>query len=146
MSLFPSIAIAGTGINTDQTWLNAIASNVANVNDVVSPNQQVYQPQEIVVAPITSSPIQMPGVANTTNSGLGEGVGVVGVTTYSPNGVLVSDPGSPLANAQGLVRQTGVNLGQELGNLVTAQSSYQANASVITHAKSAYLSILSIGA
>ncbi len=145
MSLFPSISIAGTGVNVDQTWLDATASNVANMNDRVAPNQQVYQPQEIVVAPISEIPGSLVS-PNTTNYALGQGVSAVGVTTYSKNGTLVYDPQSPLANTQGYVRQAGVNLANELGNLVTAQASYQANVSVINHAKAAYQSALQIGA
>lgn len=146
MSLFPSISIAGTGVNADQTWLDAIASNVANMNDTVSPNQQVYQPQLIDVAPVSTSPVNLPGVSNATTNGLGAGVQVTGVSTYSPNGILAYDPTNPLANAQGYVRQAGVNLPDELGNLVNAQTSYQANVSVINHAKTAYQSVLNIQA
>lgn len=144
MSLFPSISIAGTGVNTDQTWLDAISSNVANMNDTVAPNQSVYQPQEIQVQAVNSSPINLSGVPNSTTAGLGAGVEVTGVTTYSANGNLVYDPKNPLANAQGLVRQSGVNLSTELGNMVNAERSYQANVSVINHAKAAYLSVLQI--
>ncbi|MDA8116151.1 MAG: flagellar basal body rod protein FlgC [Actinomycetota bacterium] len=145
MSLFPAISVAGTGLNADQTWLDAIASNVANANDTVSPNQQVYQPQEIVVAAQQPS-TPLSGAPNSTGAALGSGVAVTGVTTYSANGQLTYDPTNPLANAQGNVRQTGVNLGHELATMVEAQTSYQANVSVINHAKTAYMAAMQIGA
>ena len=71
MSLFPSISISGTGINVDQSWLDATASNVSNMNDQVSPNQQVYQPQELIVAPVSEVPGSLVS-PNTTNYALGQ--------------------------------------------------------------------------
>lgn len=145
MSLFPAISIAGTGVNADQTWLDAIASNVANANDTVGANQQVYQPQEIVVA-AQQPAAPLSGAPNSTGSEIGSGVAVTGVTTYSANGQLTYDPTNPLADAQGNVRQTGVDLGHELATMVEAQTSYQANVSVINHAKTAYMAAMQIGA
>lgn len=145
MSVFPAISVSATGVNVDQTWLDAIATNVANVNDQVTPGQQVFQPQQLEVAP-SGSGFALPGVANSTGNTVGQGVQITGVTTYSPNGISVYDPTNPLANKAGIVTQAGVDLPGELGNMINAERSYQANVSVINHAKAAYQSVISIGA
>jgi flagellar basal-body rod protein FlgC len=144
MSLFGAIDVAGTGVNTQQIWLDTIASNVANANDTAAPGQPLYQEQEVLVQPIPASPSSF--VPNATGYALGEGVAVKAIVTPKPNGELAYDPGSVLANAQGYVNTPGISLSSQLGNLVTAQYGYQANVSVINHAKAAYEAILGIGA
>lgn len=144
MSLFPAIDVAATGVTTEQTWLDTIASNVANVNDQSATNQPVYQEQEVLVQPVETSPVTT--VANTTTTPVGSGVQVDAIVTPLPNGVLSYDPTSTLANAQGYVKTPGISLAQQLGNLVNAQTSYQANVAVINQAKTAYEAILGIQA
>ena len=61
MSMFPAITIAGTGLEVDQTWINAIGGNVANAEDAVTPGQPVYPDQEVIAAAIPGS---VPGVGN----------------------------------------------------------------------------------
>lgn len=143
MTLFGTIAIAATGVTTEQTWLDTIASNVANVNDVAATNQPIYQEQAVLVQPVEVAPA--PGVPSTTTP-LGAGVQVEAIVTPRPNGELTYDPTSVLANAQGYVKTPGISLAQQLGDLVNAQSSYQANVAVINQAKTAYEAILGIQA
>ena len=52
----------------------------------------------------------------------------------------------PAANAQGDVEYPVVDLGSEMTDLVQAQTSYQANAEVMSHATDAYQAILDIKA
>jgi flagellar basal-body rod protein FlgC len=138
MSMFPSIGIAGTGLDVDQTWIDTISSNVANADDAVTPGSPVYQEQEVVA---TASPSQ----AGATG-GAEAGVQVAQVATSTGQGVLASDPTSPLANAAGLVEYPDVNIGHEMASLVQAQTDYEANANVISNSDDAYKAILAIKA
>ena len=61
-------------------------------------------------------------------------------------GQLDYDPTNPVANAQGDVEYPVVDLGTEMTDLVQAQTSYQANAEVMSHATDAYQAILDIKA
>ncbi|MDA8399661.1 MAG: flagellar basal body rod protein FlgC [Ferrimicrobium sp.] len=142
MSLFGAINIAGSGVNAEQTWLDTIGSNIANANDISGVKQPQYQEQEVLVAPKPS--VNSTGIPNLTNYALGDGVQVTQIVTPKPNGVLKYDPNSTFANKLGMVKEPGINLGTQLGNLVNAQYSYEANASVMSQAKAAYLSILGI--
>lgn len=136
MSMFPSIDIAGTGLDVDQTWIDTISSNVANANDAVTPGGQVYQEQEVDAA---QSPSQ-PGNAN------GSGVQVEQVTTNTSPGILVSDPTNKLADAAGMVEYPNVDIGHQMTSLVQAQADYEANANVLGNSDSAYKAILAIKA
>ncbi len=146
MSLFGSINIAGSGIAVDQTWLDSISSNIANMNDAVNPANQTYQDQQLVVAPTGTPPQDVLGLSNQTNNPIGTGVAITNVVTDLPNGQLAYQPNNPVANNQGMVRIPGVNLANQLGQLDIAERSYQANAAVINHAKAAYQSVLALGA
>ena len=61
-------------------------------------------------------------------------------------GQIEYDPTNPVANAQGDVEYPVVDLGTEMTDLVQAQTSYQANAEVMSHATDAYQAILDIKA
>lgn len=139
MSMFPSISISGTGLDVDESWINTIGGNVANSEDAVAPGQSVYRAQYLEVEPSPQTPVEEGG------SGYGTGVEVKQVTLGSAKGVLVEDPDNPLAK-NGEVEMPDIDVGHELVSLVEAQASYQANAAVMSHATTAYQSILSIKA
>jgi flagellar basal-body rod protein FlgC len=138
-SIWSGIDIAGTGAEVDQTWIDTIGGNVANMNDAVTPGQPVYQAQyvqagEQVEPPLSGTP------------GAGDGVEVDAINLGPATGQVEYDPSNPAANAQGDVEYPVVDLGTEMTDLVQAQTSYQANAEVMSHATDAYQAILNIKA
>ena len=122
MSLFGPLGASASGIDAAQTWIDAIAGNVANSNDVASVGQSVYQEQEPILTPTGATG---PGQ-------IGDGVAVSGVALGSAAGTVESDPGSVLANSQGLVRVPNVDLAQQFTNMIMAERGFQANSRVIT--------------
>lgn len=140
--MFGAINVAGTGLNVEQTWLDTIGSNIANMNDTAPVNKPLYQDQAVLVQPKPS--VSSGGVPDLTSYALGSGVEVNQIVTTKPNGQLAYQPTSPYANAQGYVKTPGISLSNQLGNLVSAQYSYQANAAVVTQAKAAYEAVLGI--
>ncbi|HZU81239.1 MAG TPA: flagellar basal body rod C-terminal domain-containing protein [Acidimicrobiales bacterium] len=135
MSLFGPLGASASGIDAAQTWIDAIAGNVANSNDVASVGQSVYQEQEPILTPTGATG---PGQ-------IGDGVAVSGVALGSAAGTVESDPGSVLANSQGLVRVPNVDLAQQMTNLIQAQDTYQANTAALQRAITAYQSALTLG-
>jgi flagellar basal-body rod protein FlgC len=138
-SIWSGIDIAGSGAEVDQTWIDTIGGNVANMNDAVTPGQPVYQAQYVQAA----EQVEPPG---STTPGAGVGVQVDTIELGPAAGQIEYDPTNPAANAQGDVEYPVVDLGSELTDLVQAQTSYQANAQVMSHATSAYQAILDIKA
>jgi flagellar basal-body rod protein FlgC len=133
MSLFGAIAISGSGIDAAQTWINTTAGNLANANDTTSTSSAAYATQAPVFAPT--------GISGQ----IGDGVEVSGVQLGSTAGQVQHDPTNPLADSQGDVRVADVNLGSQMVGLIQAQETYQANASALEHAKTAYQSALQLG-
>jgi flagellar basal-body rod protein FlgC len=133
MSLFGSLDISGTGIGAAQTWLNTTAGNIANMDDVSPTDEAAYGAQTPVLVP------------SGTVGQVGDGVTVAGIAEGDTTGILESDPTSPEADAQGMVRVPDVQLGAQMVNMIQAQTDYQANTSAFADAKTAYQSALSLG-
>jgi flagellar basal-body rod protein FlgC len=138
-SIWSGIDIPGTGTEVDQTWIDTIGGNVANMNDAVTPGQPVFQAQYVQAA----EQVEPPG---SPTAGAGVGVQVDSIDLGPATGQIEYDPTNPVANAQGDVEYPVVDLGTEMTDLVQAQTSYQANAEVMSHATDAYQAILDIKA
>ena len=128
MGAFDMLRIAGSSLGMHQTWLDALADNIANVNTVTSTSQRAFQ-------------AQMP-VAQAAPGG---GVEITGFALSDPNGRLVSDPGNPLADAEGYVRAPELDLASQMTQLVMAQRGFQASVQVTKDAQDTYSSALQIG-
>ena len=132
--MFDSISTSGTGLYTYQVWLDAVANNIANANDIAPANGQAFRAQYVVAQPLGSG-----------TDGVGTGVAPTQTVHLPGNGEIYHDPSSPLADANGDVRRSDVNLSEQMGDLITAERAYQANASAIDRAKEAYEAAISIG-
>ena len=132
--MWEAIDIAGSGASVDQTWIDTIGGNVANMEDAVTPGQPVYQAQYVDAGAAVA-----PG-------GSGDGVRVESIALGPAKGQEEYDPANPAANASGEVEYPVVDLGEEMTDLIQSQTSYQANSAVLSHATTAYQSILTIKA
>jgi flagellar basal-body rod protein FlgC len=124
-----AIGIAASGLNTHQAWLNAISDNLANMNDVSASSGTAFQAEYIQASADPN----------------GNGVVVDGVQHGSSAGKLVYSPDNPLADKQGYVRMPDIDMSAQMGDMVMAQRGYEANAAVVTRAKSIYEAALQIG-
>ncbi len=129
MGAYDTLNIAGSSLGMHQTWLDAIAYNLANVNTVVSTDDDAFQAQMVIAQ---AQP--------------GGGVNVAGVAYGDPEGVVKHDPGHPLADADGYVRAPATDMASQMSQLIMAQRGYQASVQTTKYAQDAYASALQIGA
>lgn len=129
---FHSLSISGSGMNVYRTWLDAIADNVANVNNVTSTDKAAFQERFIVAR------------AASTN-GRPDGARVAAAKFGNALGRVVYDPQHPLADNEGFVRLPDMDLTDQMAHLVVAQRAYQANVSAFQSARDAYAKALEIG-
>ena len=117
-----ALNIAVSGMDASATWMDTIASNVANMNDTAAlPAANAaysgYQPVTVAMSAAASGGVsalvepQMPA--------------------YSPG----YDPSAPLANSQGLVSVPNVDLATAVVDQAMALQSYKANADVFRAAE-----------
>jgi flagellar basal-body rod protein FlgC len=128
MGAFDMLGIAGSSMGMHQTWLDALSYNIANINTAQPTSGAAFQAQYVEAQAVP-----------------GEGVKVSGIALGDPNGRVVNDPNSPLADANGNVRMPDIDLGAEMSELIMAQRGFQAQAAVVKNAQDVYASALSIG-
>ena len=128
MGAFDTLRIAGSSLGAHQTWLDTLASNIANVNTVTSTDQDAFQAQMLVV-----------------RASAGGGVEVAGLALSDPEGRLVHDPSNPMADAEGYVRAPDMDLSSQMTQLVMAQRGFQAAVQVTKDAQDTYSAALQIG-
>jgi flagellar basal-body rod protein FlgC len=132
-SAFGILGVATSGMGVYKTWLNAVADNVANVDNVTSTDQPAFQERFVVVEP-TGDP-----------GGPGAGAEVARVEFGDANGYVAYEPNHPLADANGMVRRSNVSLTDQMVYVQLAQRGYQANVTTFDKAREAYEAVLSIG-
>ena len=135
--LFPTFSTASSGLGVFRTWMDAVSDNMANLNTVRPTSEAAFQARFVVAQAIGNGQQAMAG-------GPG-GAQVTGIALGDANGRLLHDPTNPMADADGLVRAPDMDMGDQMTQLMIAQRGYQANLSVIQHARDAYQQALSIG-
>ena len=128
MGAFDALRIAGSSLGMHQTWLDALAHNIANVNTVKGTNENAFQEQMVV--------------ASARSDG---GVDVSGVELGSAEGRLTYQPDHPLADADGYVRLPDMELSDQMSSLIMAQRGFQASVTTTKHAQDTYAAALQIG-
>lgn len=128
MGAFDALRIAGSGLNTNQTWLDALGSNIANANTIRATSDTAFQAQMIMVG-----------------SRADGGVEVTGTAAGDPEGMLVHDPEHPLADADGYVRAPAMDMASQMSQLIMAQRGFQASSQVVSFAQDTYTTAIGIG-
>jgi flagellar basal-body rod protein FlgC len=128
MGAFDLLNIANSSLGFHQTWLDALANNIANVNTAEPTSQKAFQEQYVIATPLA-----------------GGGVGVGGIALGDATGRVVNDPSNPLADANGDVRMPDIDMASEMSQLVMAQRGFQASVEVTKDAQETYASALQIG-
>jgi flagellar basal-body rod protein FlgC len=128
MGAFDLLRIANTSLGMHQTWLDALADNIANVNTTRRTSETAFQGQMVIARSLPDG-----------------GVAVDGIALSDPEGRLVHDPENPLADADGYVREPELDLASQMTQLVVAQRGFQASVQVTKNAQDTYSSALQIG-
>jgi flagellar basal-body rod protein FlgC len=134
-NVFATLGVARSGMGVYKLWLDAVADNVANIDNVVPTDAAAFQERFVVVAP----------AEDPEGTGVGDGARVVAVAFGDPNGRVTYDPNNPLADENGMVRRPDIDLAEQMVYMQLAQRGYQANLASFERAREAYESALSIG-
>jgi flagellar basal-body rod protein FlgC len=132
---FDTFNVAQSGMDLSDTWMSAIANNIANVSTVNPAGQAPFRATYLVAQQVQGS----------TPGGIGQGVELAGLVQDQSAPAMVPDPSSPLANANGDVTEPVVDLSVEMTNMIMAQRSFQANEQTVQTAQTIYQAALQIG-
>jgi flagellar basal-body rod protein FlgC len=128
MAAFDMLRIANSSLGMHQTWLDALANNIANVNTITSTDENAFQAQMVNAQALTEG-----------------GVEVAGIELGDPEGRMTYAPDHPLADENGYVRAPDIDMGSQMSQLIMAQRGFQASVQVTKNAQDTYNSALQIG-
>jgi flagellar basal-body rod protein FlgC len=128
MGAFDLLRIANTSLGMHQTWLDALANNIANVNTMRRTDENAFQAQLVNARARTDGGVEVESIE------LGDAEGRM---TYQPD--------HPLADDNGYVRAPDIDMGSQMSQLIMAQRGFQASVQVTKNAQDTYTSALQIG-
>ncbi|HZY18572.1 MAG TPA: flagellar basal body rod protein FlgC [Ramlibacter sp.] len=133
MSLFNLFNISGSAVSAQSKRLNVVASNLANADSVAGPDGQPYKARQISFQ------------AELAANGDTAGVRVGGITETAAPGRRVHEPAHPMADADGYVTHSNVNVVDEMVNMISASRAYQNNVEVMNTARQLLAKTLQMG-
>lgn len=139
MSLTNIFDIAGSGMHAQSTRLNTTASNIANAETASSSAEQAYRGRHPVFAAVHQD--AMGGFSNQSSAS----VRVAGIVESDAPLQRRYEPGNPMANADGYVFYSNVNVVEEMTNMISASRSFQINVEVMNSAKQMIQRVLTLG-
>ncbi len=157
---FDVFDVAASGMNAQRIKMDAISSNIANINTTRRPDGTVgaYIKKDVSFRAIYDEKLSQ-GASNfssnatdarfdpntgrmTINSGISlnqgkmsNGVEVAAITDSQNPTKMIYDPSHPDANADGYVEVPNINIVEEMVGMVTASKAYEANTVAANNAK-----------
>lgn len=134
MSLFSVFDVAGSAMSAQTVRLNTTASNLANADSASATEEGAYRARRPVFT-------EFRDVFSDAVSGV-RVAGIVEDTTPAQRKYL---PDHPLSDGDGYVYTSGVNVVEEMADMISASRSYQNNVEVINTSKQLLLNLLRLG-
>ena len=135
MALFNVFDIAGSAMSAQSVRLNTTASNLANATNVAGDASSAYRGKYPVFETLL----------NDSLDGVSSGVAVRRIIESEKEPPRVHQPGHPLADADGYVYLSNVDVMSEMVDMISASRAYQNSAEVLNTSKQLLMRTLAIG-
>ena len=139
IQLLSGIQNTSAALDAEQTRLDVISQNIANVNTTHGVDGKPYQRQMVVFesalqqAMNSDGSVQMPPLQ------------VAQIAKDSSPPIQIYDPGNPDADGSGMVSMPNINIQEEMADLISASRSYEADLAVVKNSHALAMETLSIG-
>lgn len=143
LNVFDSLKISASALKAERLRLNTISSNIANIETTRTPEGGPYRKREVVFRS-TENIFERRLEEKMRGAGI-QGVEVAEITQSDEPPKMIYDPSHPDANAEGLVAMPGINLFEEMADMMTATRAYDANVAAVKAAKHMAMKALEIG-
>ncbi|HBQ94680.1 MAG: flagellar basal body rod protein FlgC [Firmicutes bacterium] len=137
--MFDALNITSTALSAESLRLDLVANNLANATTTKTVTGFPYQSESAILSAV-------PAPRRGAYEGVGQGVMVRAIVSSPAPFPKVYDPTSPLANHQGYILQSNVNLSTQMVDMAEASQAYQANANAFSADKNMILKALTLGA
>ena len=141
MALSNIFDIAGSGMSAESVRLNTVASNLANADSVSNSPESAYKARYPVFQAVQDSLAAGTGPTGAADAA----VKVQSIVQSTTPGTASYDPGNPLADANGYVYSSNVNVVEQMADMISASRSYQNDADVLNTSKQLRLDTLKLG-
>lgn len=129
MEVWAGLAASASGLEAERLRLDVVANNIANIDTTRTPGGGPYRREVVYFQPAAAD----------------KGVVVAGIG-QDPSPLPVRyDPGSPDANAQGLVQMPNVSITVEMVDMLSAARAYAANVTAFNDGKAMAQAALRLG-
>jgi flagellar basal-body rod protein FlgC len=142
MGMLDILCISSSGMKAQRTRMEAIATNLANVNSTRTEEGGPYKKKEVVFAPSDVSEATPFGAMLEKKM---EGVKVEDIVESQKPFEKRYDPYHPDAGSDGYVSLPNVNAMEEMSDMVAATRAYEANVNVAGSVKQMFQKSLEIG-
>ena len=126
-------------LDAEQTRLDVISQNIANVDTTHGPDGKPYQRQVVVFENALQSAMNSDG-----SPGMPQ-LHVAQIAKDNSPPIQVYEPGNPDADSRGLVAMPNINIHEEMADLISASRAYEANLAVAKNERSLAMETLAIG-
>lgn len=136
MSLFNIFSISGSAMSAESVRLNVTASNLANAQSVGDSEENTYHARSPVFAAMMKS---------FQGDGVSYGVEIKDVVDSQAPLETRYQPDHPMANGEGNIFLSNVNVVDEMANMISASRAYQSNVEVLNTSKQLMMATLKLG-
>jgi len=136
MSMFKIFDTAATGMSAQNLRLNLVSSNLANAHSVSSSVTDTYRARHPVFSALLNE-------LNPADPAVG--VKMLGVVENDAPLHPEYAPDHPMANEEGMIYRSNVNIAEEMANMISASRTYQSNVEVVNSAKQLLSATLQMG-
>lgn len=143
MSISNTFNITGSALNAQSIHIDIIAKNMANSQVVSSTEEGAFQARRPVFASLLNSSFSFSDAAMDGANTRG-----VKVESFSKSLAPIEKqrmPENPMADAEGYIYLSNVNMVEEMAYMMQASRSYQSNIEVLNTSKQLMLRTLSLG-
>jgi flagellar basal-body rod protein FlgC len=137
MSLFNVMDISSSGMAAENVRLNSTASNIANANSVSSSYEDTYRARHPVFAAALDRA--------SADQSKGVGVEVKGIVESQRPLQIQYAPGNPMADENGYIYKSNVNIVEEMADMMSASKAYETNVQVADTTKRIFRQVLRLG-
>ncbi|OYZ18403.1 MAG: flagellar basal body rod protein FlgC [Bdellovibrio sp. 28-41-41] len=137
--------ISSSGMTAQRARLNAISSNIANINTTQTPEGGPYRRKDVVFEAMPDARNFGEILTSSNPKSNMQRVQVTDVVSDLKAPLMKYDPDHPDANPEGYVAYPNINLMEEMTNMLQATRAYEANVSALQASKDMAMSALELG-
>ena len=142
IQILSGVSSTSSALESERVRMEVISQNIANVNTTEGPDGEPYRRKQVVFKTMLQDSM---GVSSSSGD-QPMGVKIHKVIADERPFQLVHQPGHPHADPQtGMVRMPGINVHEEMADMIAASRSFEANLAVFKNARAMALQTLSIG-